>query len=496
MEDTPLEYPVPVEGHPLVVRAPALSSDQINALVAVLYKILLVLRQEESHEQIAYALRELIENAVRANRKRQIFRRAGLDIADANDYPKGIALLAREEESGPAVPDETDWIEVRLERTPNHVILAVSNSAQMVEIERVRVARRLSAALLYETFDEVFEQVEDDTESAGLGLVMLGMILRRLGVPEEDFRHFSADGATTFEIRLPVTLVSDEESDQLTEALLLEIQSIPQIPQNIHALRDLLRRPHADFPALARLIRRDPALTLEVLRMANSPVYRRSQRIESCEVALSLLGIRGLRGILDTYGARKALEGRYPAQLLDRLWNHSAEIADLAAAIGRQIRAPDDVIEGAYISGLLHDVGRIVLEGRHADTYQALQQYCAHKQASAAAVDSLIAGVNHARIGARMAEHWNLPERLVQAIRYSRAPLSAPAAARECAKLIYLAHAVAHRAGRAAKEVDIGDTVLTSFGIDFPGGLAGLAERTVRGAAPAIAPAPDRNPLT
>jgi len=228
---------------------------------------------------------------------------------------------------------------------------------------------------------------------------------------------------------------------------------------------------------VTRLIRKDPALTLELLRMANSPVYRRSQRIESCEVAMSLLGIRGLRGILDTFGARQALEGLYPTHLLDRLWDHSTEIAELAAAIGRQLNYPDSVIEVAYIGGLLHDVGRIILEGRNPDAYQALQKFCAQKQSAAAAVEGLIAGVNHTRIGARMAEHWNLPERLVQAIRYSRAPLSAPKAARECAQLIYLAHPVARRLHGGAKEYDIDNTVLASFGLNIPDGLDGLAER-------------------
>lgn len=472
-----LEYPLPAEGRPLVVQTTVPSADQINALVAVLYQVMLGLGKEEVHEQIAYGLRELIENAVRANRKRRLFREAGLDIASPGDYSKGLALLQEEEEAGPAGADSDGIVEITLDITPEHLILRVRNSAEMVEIERNRVTQRLSAALLYETFDEVFEQIEDDSESAGLGLVMLGMILRRLGVPEDGLRFSSDGGFTTFEIFMPLNLVSDEESDNFTETLLREIQSIPQIPQNIHSLRELLRHPDVDYPALARLIRKDPALTLEVLRMANSPVYRRSQRIESCEVALSLLGIRGLRGILDTFGARKALEGHYPAKLLDRFWQHSAEIAELAAAIGRQTGAPEDVIEGAYISGLLHDVGRIVLEGRHADTYRALQNFCAQKQASAAAMDGLIAGVNHARIGARMAEHWNLPERLVQSIRYSRAPLSAPPAARECAKLIYLAHAVHHHTRGGHKEHDIGDTVLTSFGMNIPGGLNGLAAR-------------------
>ena len=478
MPEAPIPgFGVPTEGHPLVVRAATLSSAQVDALVAVLYQMLLALGKEEIHDQISYGLRELIENALRANRKRLVFQNAGLDIADPGDYAKGLSLLQADDAPPASALADTPFVEVSLALNSAHVILRVSNSAQMVETERRRVAQRLSAAQLYETFDEVLEQVEDDSESAGLGLVTLGLLLRRLGVPEEGLRFSSADGRTTFEIFLPVALVTDEESDQLTDSLLHEIESIPQIPQSIHSLRELLRDPDAHFHALARLIRKDPALTLELLRMANSPVYRRSQRIDRCEVAVSLLGIRGLRGILDTFGARKALEGHYPAELLDRLWTHSAEIAELAAAIGRQLNYPESTIEVAYVGGLLHDVGRIILEGRNPDSYRALQQFCAQRQSAAGAVESLIAGVNHTRIGARMAEHWNLPERLVQAIRYSRTPLSAPKAARECAQLIYLAHPVACRLHGGAKEYDIDDTVLASFDLNIPGGLDGLAER-------------------
>ena len=474
----------------MVVRAACLSPAQIDALEAVLYQMLTPLGQEELHEQVSYCLRELAENAVRAVRKRRVFRREGLDIAKPEDYRKGLDLLREEgAEDAASSGNEDDgcWVEVAIAQYPGQIGLRVANTGQMVALERARVAKRLSAAQLYETFDEVVEQVEDDSESAGLGLVMLGMILRRLGVPESGFRFSSEQGQTSFEIVLPLNLVSDEESDTLSEALKKEIDSIPQVPRHIHALRELLRDTEHNFHALAKLIRKDPALTLEVLRMANSPVYRRGQRIESCEVALRLLGIRGLRGILDTFGARKALEGKYSAELLDRLWAHSAEIAEMAAAIGRELDFPDDVIEGAYVSGLLHDMGKILLEGRHPDAYRVLQQHCEQKQAPASAVESLIAGVNHVRIGARMAEHWELPERLVQAIRYSRAPLSANPAARGCAQLIYMAHPLLHRLEGSTKEYDVDDAVLASFGVETEGGWEGLVERMGRAKAEAAA---------
>ena len=475
-------YPVPTPGNPLVARAPAFSSDHLDAVVDALYRTLLESGMEEVHDQISYCLRELVENAVRANRKRAVFLDAGLDVANPADYAKGLLLLRdspNDDSPGddPSAPAPEGHVEIFLAKTPEHVLLRVSNSAEMVEAERARVSQRLSAAQLYETFDEVFEQVEDDSESAGLGLVMLGMILRRLGVPDDGIRYSSQNGLTVFEILVPLNLVTDEESDNLTDALLKDIQASPQIPQNVHSLRDLIRNPDVDYKALARLIRKDPALTLEVLRMANSPVYRRSQRIETCEVAVGLIGLRGLRGILDSFGARKALEGHYPSHILDHLWEHSARVAELAAAIGRQLGFPEAAIEAAYVGGLLHDVGRIVLEGRNPDAYRALQQFCALKQTSAAAAEGIIAGVNHTRIGARMAEHWNLPERLVQTIRYSRAPLSAPKSALESAQLVFLSHPVSRRLDGEAKEYDVDANVLSTFGLDVPGGLDGLAER-------------------
>jgi putative nucleotidyltransferase with HDIG domain len=475
--------PIPTLEPPLVLRERDLTEEQIDAFVDALYQVLLGIGKEEIHDQLSYCLRELTENAVRANRKRRVFRQAGLDIANPADYEKGVALLQQDDDEAPPpdAPDDDDGtVELFLGKTEKHVVLRIANSAQMVEAEQRRVNQRLAAAQLYETIDEVFEQVQDDSESAGFGLVMLGMLLRRLGVPDYGFHFASANGWTQFQIDLPLALVSDEDSEELTDALSSEIKSLPQVPQSIHSLRELLRKPDVDYPALAKLIRRDPALALEVLRMANSPVYRRSQRIDSCEVALSLLGLRGLRGILDTFGARKALEGHYSAELLERLWAHSAEVAELAAAIGRQLRMPEPTIEVAYVAGLLHDMGRIILEGRDPATYGTLRQFCEQRHATTAAVESLIAGVNHTRIGARMAEHWNLPEHLTQAIRYSRAPLSAPEAARQCAQLIYLAHPIARRLRGDAKEYDVDESILASFGLDVPGGLDGLAERIAK----------------
>jgi len=468
-------------GEPVVFSGDRLDNEDIEHAVGVLRVCLAEIGQEGLFDQLTFCLRELIDNALKANLKRVIFAAEHLDINADDDYERGMLSFQEKratEESrymsllvgGPL------YVEVRFQLQPPLFTIAVINNTPMVEAERRKVLSRQAKAKIHNSIAEVIEEISDDSESAGLGLVMLIMILRKIGVPEENFRFIREDTCTIFSIEVPLALVSDEETERISAALAAEIDSVPQFPKSIMTLGKMLKEPGFDFHKVAVLIRRDPALTMEVLRMANSALYRRFNKIETIELAISILGTRGLEHILQSFGARKALEQRYSPQALERLWEHSSEIAEICSLLCARCGVADEAAEIAYVGGLLHDIGKIILEGRHPTTFKELSRICAEKNISRSAIDDLIEGVNHSLIGARMAEKWNIPERIVELIRSCRTPLSAPEAVRPMAKVIYLAHLVYYQIRHAEKEHEIAENILGEFGLGRNETLEGLAQ--------------------
>lgn len=418
----------------------------IDELQANLMEFLLAVHKEHIHPHLAYCLQEILDNAVRANLKRVFFQEKQLDLNDPAQYAQGMELFKTE-----FIGNRGYWVE-RLRELHSHSVtvefcvsdeelsMFVINTAAIMPHERERINKRLDKARIYESVAEIFDEVSDDSESGGLGIVMLCMILRKLGLSEDCFVLEESEGETAVGIHIPLGSLTDEESETVSTALAKEIDSIPQFPDNILKLKKMLSSADTDFQAVANLLKRDPALTAEVLRMCNSAYYRRRQKIESCQLAISILGVRGLRSILDSFGARQALAQRFSPEKLERLWTHSTEVADVTSALCTRYAVPPEQTELAYNGALLHEIGRIVLEGRHPNTCAALDSLCSRKAVSVNAVEDLIEGVNHTMIGAALAAKWNLPEALVDSLKFYRTPRSAPPAVQRACALVYLAH--------------------------------------------------------
>jgi putative nucleotidyltransferase with HDIG domain len=471
------------QSQPLVFRDEGMNAETSDRIIGILKMFLSGIGKERIHEHLSYCLRELIDNAVRANNKRLFFQEEHLDIQNPADYETGLprfhdamAIQGQLERYAELSKAQGRFVEVKFSVEPPVFNVMVSNNSVLLENEKKRIRSKISTAKLYESLDQVFDDIEDDSESAGFGLVMLIIILRKIGVPDRNFHFMQDENATRFLISIPLSLVTEEETELISETLAKEISTIPQFPKHILTIQEMLKNPSVDFQKVSQIIRKDPSLMMEVLRMANSAYYRRYNRIENSELAVSILGLRGLRFILQSFGARQALAGKYSSAMLDRLWEHSTEVADIVSALCKRFNIEEEVAEFTYVGGLLHDIGKIILEGRHPQTYKALAGICAHKHIPVNVVEDLIEGVNHALIGAKMAARWNIPERIVSIIRYYRTPLSAPEDVRLSAKIIYLAQILWSRLHEERSEVEVEENILREFQLTETDHLDSLTE--------------------
>jgi HD-like signal output (HDOD) protein len=178
---------------------------------------------------------------------------------------------------------------------------------------------------------------------------------------------------------------------------------------------------------VARLIGQDPALSLRVLRVANSAYYGRSRSIGSIDRALSLLGLDSVRGIAAAACLDRVLTvgaGTASADLRGMM-HHSRATATAAEALAH-IRHPARATD-AFITGLLHNVGTIVQF--HLDAPVACDI------------------IGHEECAAVIFTAWNLPEQLIVATRHHHRPLAAPQTHRDLATLVHLGASLALTAG-------------------------------------------------
>jgi putative nucleotidyltransferase with HDIG domain len=135
------------------------------------------------------------------------------------------------------------------------------------------------------------------------------------------------------------------------------------------------------------------------------------------------------------------------------------------------------LLDDAYVGGILHDMGKIIFSNIHPDLLVKIKEFCIEKNLPASTFEDLAAGMNHAEIGALIAEKWNFPESLVCAIRFHHDPQDAPAAYRNLTETVYLANMFCEYENGNVSYDQFDSAVLDSFGIASKKHIDNLLER-------------------
>lgn len=167
---------------------------------------------------------------------------------------------------------------------------------------------------------------------------------------------------------------------------------------------------------IVKVIRRDHAIALKVLKLANSAVYARGDTVESLEQAVSRIGMGSIRqtvlnmAVVDQFGTDKQFRGIDPLQF----WEHSIACGLIGAEIARARN--DKEPDLAFTMGLLHDVGRLVFIERLGELYEQVFDVATRMQLPLERVESKLLLLNHADCMDRILHVWNFPKNLIDPI--------------------------------------------------------------------------------
>jgi HD-like signal output (HDOD) protein/GGDEF domain-containing protein len=176
----------------------------------------------------------------------------------------------------------------------------------------------------------------------------------------------------------------------------------------------LVEQPRLDPAALKRCVEQDPALASKVLRVVNSSLFGLNRPVADLNQAIGLLGIKPLKMLVLGFSLPDALFSELAARELRWYWTNTLTRAVAARSICEQLWHQSS--EEAFIAGLLHDVGILVLVRELGEPYAHFLAGAIGEHCSLAALEQDTLGFDHTQLSAALLSHWKLPNRLVEAI--------------------------------------------------------------------------------
>lgn len=243
------------------------------------------------------------------------------------------------------------------------------------------------------------------------------------------------------------------------EKLTAEVDELPTLPHITAMVMEITSSTNTTAQELNDVIIQDQALAAKILKLANSAYYGFSRRISTITEAIIMLGFINIRNLVLASNVHSIIPDEIPGYNLGKgeLWEHSLATAMTAGKLAKKIGYPE--ADKAYICGLLHDIGKTILNHYVKEGYDEILAKADNGTPFEIAEEEVL-GYNHSQVGAKVAEKWNFPVDLVEVIRWHHEPTKAEGNKKLCT-IVHLADAL---------------TVMMGLGMGIDGFLEPIAE--------------------
>ncbi|HME43808.1 MAG TPA: HDOD domain-containing protein [Syntrophorhabdales bacterium] len=184
---------------------------------------------------------------------------------------------------------------------------------------------------------------------------------------------------------------------------------LPPVPGVFAELVQLLHNDNVDTRVLSRVIARDPAMSINVLRIANSAFYGLPNKVKTVEHAVTMLGLKEITGLCMACETGRIFKPR-PGEKhvnLHAFWLHSVATAVFSRLFSNQFRVePQDQ---AYLAGLLHDIGQLILDRFLHAEYEQVVKLTYDENIPLVDAEIRVLGESHGTISGWLMDKWHLP---------------------------------------------------------------------------------------
>jgi len=214
--------------------------------------------------------------------------------------------------------------------------------------------------------------------------------------------------------------------DDLQKKIEEVIDFLPPIPAVMTELLHALSNKDIELRTLAGIISKDPLMSMNVLKVSNSAFYRLPNKVTTVDHAVKLLGIKEITGICIACSAYQSLK---PSQIVetfdcDDFWRHSVATGVVSRRLSQELEILDHNV--IYFLGLLHDVGKVVLDRFAHDIYKVVIKTTREENVTLREVEQRLIGESHDMVGGWLMEKWKLPWTFVDVAKYHHTVKEAP----------------------------------------------------------------------
>lgn len=196
------------------------------------------------------------------------------------------------------------------------------------------------------------------------------------------------------------------------EHLIMNASDLPTIPVVATKVLQLIEREGASAEELAKVVASDPAVAARVLKISNSSFYGCQRQIQTLSHAIMMLGYNTLKSLVIAASVKQVYQ---PYGLTERmLWEHSFGAGLAARIIAGRTRLINE--EEAFLGGLFHDIGKIVMNTMDNQQFQTIMQICYNDKVTFLEAEQQVYHYNHAQVGAMVIKKWNFPDMLMKAV--------------------------------------------------------------------------------
>jgi len=201
------------------------------------------------------------------------------------------------------------------------------------------------------------------------------------------------------------------------DTLLSKIHKLPTLPAVANKITKLMKDPTCTAIKISEVMDKDQSLTTRVLRLVNSAYYSLYTDVTNVRHAVALLGFRTISQIIISISVFDVFKGQYGEEF-DRegFWKHSVGCAVISQMIAKMANYPKT--DDCFTAGLLHDVGKVVLDQFLHEEMMKVMQLVKEKEICFADAETEILGLNHAEIGGHVLKNWKIPLAIMVAVKH------------------------------------------------------------------------------
>lgn len=218
---------------------------------------------------------------------------------------------------------------------------------------------------------------------------------------------------------------AEEEGGNDIISRVKSIEGLPSFPSTHAEILKLAKSDDASSDDIADKLQLDPGLLATIFKLVNSSAYGFNKQVKDLSLAVTLLGLEEIANLVLAAQVFEKL-GSYEdgAGLnLQEFWRHSVGTAFVAKAIAKKLNTE---MESAFLAGMMHDLGKIILDRYFDDYYKAVFEVIVGEDLAIAKAEQEILGVTHAEVGGQLAEEWKFPKNYLNAIAFHHDVRNAP----------------------------------------------------------------------